>query len=527
MEAQSTHYQQKPFLEAILKCLGESICVIDRNLTIQWVNEAFEKHGGSLDQIKGRHCYQAFYHRLAECIDCPTLKAFKTGQIIRTIQLGYDQRIYEVTASPIKSNDGTINYVVELTRDITEKKILEEDLRTANKNLSARIRELNSLYALSTHGMSSDEDSTFFKNLTSVTSQTFSHLKSIAILCLDIHSDEKLRIESYSATEKVPDISSIIQAYENIISKIEVFAVDNLIENIDTIFEPMYSAGVRFGMHTPVVIHDKIDAILSLLICDENTIPQASKDFLQEAAKQLHFVLQRSRLEQQLVQSARLATAGELTAGIAHEINNPLYGIKNCIEMIKDSCTCTDDELKQMMNLSLDEIHRIIDLLHKFLTFCSVSEEKTSSIDINGLMKDILLLNHSKFKQNDITVETSFGHLPYIEASPNSIKQVFLNLINNAVDAMSEGGLLKIMTEKKQKHIRVFITDTGVGIAPSRIDKIFQPLYTTKSDVHGVGLGLSVSYGIVKRHHGDISVKSQLNKGSVFIITLPIRQTEP
>ncbi len=517
-------YQQSGALEAILKSLGEPICVIGKDLTIQWVNEEFEKYGGSLDQVFGTHCYKAFYHRKKPCIDCPTIKVFKTGKIVRAIQKGYDNRVYEVTASPIKDSTGKISLIVELTKDITDEKKLKDNLRATNKKLSYRLKELDGLYALSTYAMTPGEEEKFFKYLCKNTVTTFSYLDTACVLSLSHQSDENLKVVAYSATI-ASDRADLLPAYKKILSGIDAYNSENHSEkSMKKIFSSMTDHGVQFAMHMPIVVKEKLTSLLSLMIFDKTGLPIESKNFLHEVSKQLYFVLQRRYLESKLVQSAKLAAAGELTASIAHEINNPLYGIKNCIEMLIDEFPDIDDEMSQLLQLSLQESHRIISLIHSLLNFCRVTEAKMELIDITDLMSDILLLNQNRLKANTIDVETNFDPIPEIEVSPNLIRQVFLNIVNNAIDAMPKGGRLKISSSKTRNHVKISIEDTGIGIPNSKIDKIFQPFYTTKNNVQGAGLGLSITYGILKRHHGEINVKSTPNKKTVFNIILPIRQ---
>ncbi len=518
---QEQFYNQE-MLEAVLKGLGESICIIGKDLTIQWVNSEFEKHGGSLDQIKGKVCFATFYHRESECIECPTRKAFQTGEVIRAIQIGYDNRIYEVTASPIRNKNDEILYVVELTRDITEKRMLQEKLQASNENLAQRINELKGLYSLSTEAMKVTQEKRIYKELTRIAVEALPGKSILTIIAADSYSDQGFTIESYFSSMKRGN-NSIIDKYSEILKSLDQY--DDLSEdNLERIFSKINSNILKGTVHIPIEIQDKVEAIFSVFLFDGNSFNDDEKNFLHELSKQLYFVLQRRYLERQIVQSAKLAAAGELTATIAHEIRNPLYGIKSCLEILSSDYPAIDEELNNILNLSMEEVNRITGLLNQLLTFCKVAEEKMERVNINDLIKDILIISSNRFKNHSISVERFFDLIPEMEVSPNLIKQVFLNIINNAIDAMPKGGELKISTSLKKKHVLISFSDTGKGIAENRLDKIFQPFYTTKKEVHGVGLGLSVSYGIIKRHNGEIKVSSNVKNGTVFTIILPVKQ---
>jgi|GEM_PF-5646457 len=515
-------FNNKDMLEAVLRGLGESICVIGKDLTIQWVNKEFEKHGGTLDQIKGKRCFTAFYNRESECVECPTRKAFQKGEVIRAIQKGYDNRIYEVTASPIRNQSDEILYVVELTRDITEKRMLQEKLQASNENLAQRINELNGLYSLSTEAMAITQEKKIYKEINRIAVDTFPGKTILSVISADSYSDKGFVIENYFSSLKKIN-THIIEKYSRILKSLDQYG-DITEENLKKIFSSIDFPSIKESIHIPIEIQDKVEAILSIFVFDGSSINDDENNFLHELSKQLYFVLQRRYLERQIVQSAKLATAGELTATIAHEIRNPLYGIKSCLEILSSDYPNIDQELRHLLKLSMDEVNRITGLLNQLLTFCKVTQEKMELVNINDLLKDILVISSNRFRNHSINVNQELGPVPDIEVSPNQIKQVFLNIINNAIDAMPKGGNLNICTAFKKKHLWISFSDSGMGIAENRLEKIFHPFYTTKNEVHGVGLGLSVSYGIIKRHNGQIQVNSNIKTGTVFTIILPERQ---
>jgi two-component system NtrC family sensor kinase len=157
------------------------------------------------------------------------------------------------------------------------------------------------------------------------------------------------------------------------------------------------------------------------------------------------------------------------------------------------------------------------------LSFSKPDQEERQVVDVNTVLDVILLLHERQLQENDIKIATSLAEdLPKIKASKNQLRQVFLNLIANARDAMPAGGTLSVKSYSDSEHVKIQITDTGVGIAEKHIKKIFDSFFTTKDSVKGVGLGLSVCFGFIKDHGGNIDVKSKVGAGTTFTVTFPI-----
>ena len=226
--------------------------------------------------------------------------------------------------------------------------------------------------------------------------------------------------------------------------------------------------------------------------------------------------------QEQLLQSEKLAAMGRLTSQIAHELNNPLYGIMNTLELLKTEIPA-DNRRRKILEMALSETIRLSDLLRKMLSFSKPDQEERHPVDINSVLDEILLLHEKQLKENDIHIEVSFAEgLNLVIASKNQLRQVFLNMVANARDAMPEGGTLSVVTGSDSDKVFVDISDTGTGIREEHLDKIFDSFFTTKGAVKGVGLGLSVCYGFIKDHGGDIEVKSRVGEGTTFIISLPV-----
>jgi len=258
------------------------------------------------------------------------------------------------------------------------------------------------------------------------------------------------------------------------------------------------------------------------IIRDANGKEIASVGIFVDLKERLEMERKLVDIQEKLLQSEKLAAMGRLTSQIAHELNNPLYGIMNTLDLLKTEVS-PQSKRRKILDMALSETVRLTELLRKMLSFSKPDEEKKQPTDINSVLDEILLLVRKQLQENNIRISTSMGDdLGMVYASRNQLRQVFLNMISNAKGAMPDGGTLTFKTMAKGDHVWIEITDTGVGIKENNIPKIFDAFFTTKDSVKDVGLGLSVCYGFIKEHGGDIRVASEVGFGTTFTIKLPI-----
>ncbi len=243
---------------------------------------------------------------------------------------------------------------------------------------------------------------------------------------------------------------------------------------------------------------------------------------------------EKQMMNEQIVETGKLASVGELAAGIAHEINNPVAIMVEEAGWIED--LLEEEEFREGKNLeefhrSLEQIRtqglRCKEITHKLLSFARKTESRIREVQLNEVLEELVALSEQRARYSKVTVEASLQpDLPPIQASETEIQQVFLNLINNAIDAMEkEGGTLFIRSRKRNGSVVVDVVDTGPGIPQANLARIFDPFYTTKPVGQGTGLGLSICYGIVKKMGGDIQVESRMGSGTEFHITLPLPES--
>jgi two-component system NtrC family sensor kinase len=277
----------------------------------------------------------------------------------------------------------------------------------------------------------------------------------------------------------------------------------------------------KFGI-TVIILGALAIVIISLIAA------KISVHRLQEMDKQIY------EMNAQLTQSDKLAALGKMAAGLAHEINNPLAIIAESAGWLED--LLDEEEVKKLdtypdfrnvvdkMEHHVDRARRVI---HNMLHFARRMEPRLDRVDVNQVLVQTidLLQNHARI--NNIDIKTNLDeNLPIISCDQSQLQQVFLNIINNAVDAIGSNGTVKVQTSKEKENIRIQIQDDGPGMPEHVRKKIFDPFFTTKEREKGTGLGLSVTYNIVQQMNGTIDVQSVENKGTTFTIYIPITNNE-
>lgn len=228
------------------------------------------------------------------------------------------------------------------------------------------------------------------------------------------------------------------------------------------------------------------------------------------------------KAQQQLLHAEKLSAVGQLSASIAHEFNNPLQGVMAVLSGVKKRVPL-DENNANLLSLALSECNRMKLLIKDLQNFNRPTSGIIEPINIHSTIDSILLMSKKNLQVKKITIIKAYAaHMPLIKAVSDQIKQVVLNLLNNASDACRDGGTITIKTKVLDEKISLAIEDSGAGIRKEDIQHIFEPFFTTKPAVKGTGLGLSVSYGIIKKHGGSIEVKSETGKGTCFTVTLPI-----
>ncbi|XPS89028.1 two component system sensor histidine kinase [Desulfosarcina variabilis str. Montpellier] len=238
-------------------------------------------------------------------------------------------------------------------------------------------------------------------------------------------------------------------------------------------------------------------------------------------------------MSQQVIETGKLASVGELAAGIAHEINNPIAimieeagWIEDLLEDEELNGSKNEEEFYRALSQIKTQGRRCKEITHKLLSFARKTDSRIVEISVATLLAEIAHLSSQRAKYSNVEIKTDFEeNLPPIPASETEMQQVFLNLVNNALDAMEKtGGIITLGAKQTVNHIIITVSDDGPGIADANIARVFDPFYTTKPVGKGTGLGLSICYGIINKIGGDINVHSTKGEGATFEIRFPIKQ---
>jgi len=262
---------------------------------------------------------------------------------------------------------------------------------------------------------------------------------------------------------------------------------------------------------------------------EEEEITRCLEQMVEERTRQLE------ETHEKLLHQDKMASLGKLSASVVHEINNPIAGILNLLVLIQriiDEGSVGEKEIQQFreyVHLMETETRRISRIVSNLLAFSRQSKLTVSEVNINRIIEKTLFLNANLLKINRIKVNTNLDEdLPYVLGSEDQFQQIMMNLISNAAEAMeAAGGVLNIATVHSLKHnsVVVCIQDSGVGISRENQKKLFEPFFTTKKKGKGVGLGLSVVYGIIEEYGGSIAVASEVGKGTTFKVEVPLNRT--
>jgi len=288
--------------------------------------------------------------------------------------------------------------------------------------------------------------------------------------------------------------------------------------------------GIRMMIDAPITYRDDVLGVLRIYFDEPREFSEEEFHYIILIAERGASVIQRaqlieiqeSRYDQLALQTEKLSALGRMAAGIAHEINNPLAGIllfsSNLLKKAPE-----EGPFREGLEIIVQETLRCKAIIQELLEFSRSSVPKTALVDVNNVIMRAIHLLENEFRLRHIRVDVDLSkQLPKILIDENQIEQILVNLLLNAIQAIEEQGTVTILSNftSDRRNVAIEVSDTGCGISPENMSKIFEPFFSTK--VKGTGLGLALTYGIVQKHGGHVYAFSQPNQGSRFIVELPI-----
>lgn len=461
-----------------------SILVFDKNLRVIYANQNFlEKNHLELNNAIGKTVDNVFpsvflkYTQLGDTLR----RVFRMGKGTPGREMvyrapGIPYRVYYYSLSPLKGEEDAVEKVMLLMEDITEQTHLREEVRRAERHLASVVESADDLVvSMDPHGV------ILTWNSAGETISGFSSWelagKHISTLFHEAHTEElKDVLKSVYAGERVRHVEA------NVVAK------GGKDIPLSWNFSPM---------------KDEREQIIGIVGIGRD-------------------LTERKRLEAQLLQSAKMASLGVLAGGIAHELRNPMAIACSAAQLFLGNPQ--DEKLgKECSEKIYASIRRASTIIEGLLKFARPTPKKMELTNVNDTLEETLTLVGKQIITQRVAIEKElYPFLPQVMADEKLLKQVFLNMILNAANAMPSGGKLTIKTERSGEYVKIVFKDTGVGIPEENLNKIFDPFFTTMPVGKGTGLGLSICYGIIKEHWGKIEVESVEGKGSTFIIFLPI-----
>jgi PAS domain S-box-containing protein len=490
----------------------------DRDLRYTWIYQPRENF--SEDDVLGKTDTDLLPPESAAKLMAEKKKVLDTGDHLHTtVSLRVKGRVasYTLAIEPMRDPSGAIIGITCAAMDVTEQEETRIALRQAKEITERQLVKLNAVLTQMTEGL--------------VLFDPKGNLLDMNHAALAIHGFDS----TVDMRRHLNDLTTIFELH-NLDG--DVLPTDQWPIGLALRGETFRSFEVQVrrldtGKHwiasyggTPVYDRDgnQILAIVTLRdITDQHETRKqlrALNESLEQRVKERTIELEKTYV--QLLHAEKMSSIGKLSASIAHEFNNPLQGIKIVIQGVKKRADLGQDDA-ELIDLAIKECNRMRDLIKNLQDFSRPTASRKVSIDIHATLESILVLGKKEYATRKISIQKKYAeNLPQIVAVADQVKQVLLNLLNNASDACINGGIITIETDSFENNVVIRVHDTGCGITPANREHIFEPFFTTKAAIKGTGLGLPVSYGIIKAHGGEITVDSEPEKGSIFSIILPI-----
>ncbi len=476
---------------AIFEHAGDAVMVYDNNGVVQlWNKRAEEMFGYKAEEVVGQKWHLLVPEELQGEVgwlsDELKKKGFVKNYVTERVRKDGTRLTVELTRATIKDAKGKPAGVSAIVRDITEKRQMEQDRATVAMELARSEGRYKAIFEHAGDAVVVYDNNDIVQLWNKRAEEIFGY-KAEEVIGKRWYGGvpKELRQESKQLSHQVME-KGVVQEYET---------------------ERMRKDGTRVPVEvTRAALRDKQGNILGVSAIARDLTDRKRLEQEKEQA------------QQQLLTSERLAAIGELAATVGHELRNPLGVLSNAAYFLKMKLEDADEKVKRHLDIMEQEVANCNNIINNLLDFARPRQPTLQATDINPIVERALTRSRLSGK---VKVVTSLGEgLPRIMADADQLQEVFLNLISNAVEAMPDGGELSIHTTQSDNLAKVEFKDTGTGIAPENMDKIFQPLFSTKAK--GTGLGMTIVKSIVERHQGKVEVSSQPENGTIISVILPI-----
>ncbi|MGB5106193.1 MAG: ATP-binding protein [Candidatus Zixiibacteriota bacterium] len=416
------------------------------------------------------------------------------------------------------------------------------ELTEANKRLKRKIFDLYTIFEISKHLNSVLNTETLLDGII-LTCIGQMGVNGAAIFIVRSHENDDLTLAKFKGLAVEPKARMLIKEDSPILRLIQSMhgkplSYEEIRNRLGDISEVKVLRTLECEYLIPMSLQNRVRGLLSVTRKISGTeFFEDDLEFLAILANQLSVAVENARLfdsekealeqlraaQLQLMQAEKLAALGQLSARVAHEVNNPLGIIKNYLLMIRE-LESRDKQSSEYVQIVTEEVDRIARIVRQLLDMFKPSHEGFSETDVESVIDETLLLLSLHAQRGKVTIKKQLpSPLPHVYGSSEQLKQVFLNLMINSCDFMPAGGKIEIRGEVEDHQMRLYFTDWGPGIAAENFEKIWEPFFTTKSAGKGTGLGLSVCYSIIKAHNGVITAGNAKGAGARFTITLPTK----
>jgi PAS domain S-box-containing protein len=507
----------------ILDTMSELVAYQDTEHRIIWANRASgESVGSTAGELLGRYCYQIWHRRNKACANCPAEKAQKTGRLETAEIKSPDGRFWFIRANPVRDAAGNIIGAVEITLDITERKKAEQELRDSRNILRTVLdsipvtlfwKDRDSVYLGANRALLEEAGLTSSEEIVGKSDYDLPWGKK--------HADSFRQDDRRVMESGIPEYD-IVEFYLRA-DGTHAWAKTNKVPLRDTEGNVVGVLGTSEDITERKKAEQELQKAHDEL---EKRVEQRTAQLMEASLQLQKETAERLRKEEMLFESERLAAVGSLAAKIAHEINNPLAGIKNSFLLIKDSIPDNHPYYKYV-GLIEKEIERVSDIVRQMYDLYRPVQAQQRRFRLREAVDDVVDLLKVASEEHKVNVNIDIDKSIIVKLPDGLLRQVLFNVIQNAIEASQPDSKVKVKAEICEGVLNMQIIDTGVGISKDIRNKIFEPFFTSKRDStkRSLGLGLSVCKNIVDAIGGEVAVQSRAGKGTTFTIKIPLEDS--